>query len=457
MKKITFIEPRGVVKNLFPYYSSFPLMGPVYLGTILHNKGYKVRIYSENMVGRDAPDEFLDTDFLCLSMLTLTAPRGYEIARKFRQINPGGKIIMGGIHPTFMPEEAIEHSDLVVRGEAENLILDLIEYGWTEKIVNGKPVEDLDSLPLPNWNLVYNSDKIYVKPVMTSRGCPYDCTFCTVTKMFGRHYRFNSPERVLEEIFSTNHRRIFFYDDNFGANRRRLQEILKGMIQRNFDGSWYAQLRTDVTKVDETVRLMAESDCGHVLIGFESISNKTLEEYNKHQNSTDILNSIKTFHKHGIGVHGMFVLGADSDGPDVFQETLNFCMENELDTAQFGVLTPFPGTGTYYKFKKQNRILHQKWQYYDGMHVVFKPKKMSVSELQQGIINSFGDFYSLIHIVNDAIEAITYSALSLFTKKMNPGLQDAIVRLAVRSSFLKWKEYIKSYNKFLDSVAQPDN
>lgn len=454
MKRITFIEPRGVVENLFPYYSSFPLMGPVYLGTILHNKGYNVRIYSENMVGRDVPDEFLDTDFLCLSMLTLTAPRGYEIAKKFRQLKPNGKIIMGGIHPTFMPEEALQYADLVVCGEAEEIIVDLIEYGWNDKIVHGKPLENLDSLPMPDWNLVYNSDKIYVKPVMTSRGCPYDCTFCTVTKMFGRHYRFNSPERVLEEIFSTNHGRIFFYDDNFGANRKRLKEILKGMIRNNFGGSWYAQLRTDVTREDETVGLMSESNCGHVLIGFESISDRTLEEYNKHQKSTDILNSIRSFHSHGIGVHGMFVLGADSDEPNIFQETLNFCRENELDTAQFGVLTPFPGTNTYYKFKNENRILHQRWQYYDGMHVVFQPKKMTISELQQGVVDSFGDFYSLIHIVNDAIEAFTYSALSLFTKKMNPGLQDAIVRLAVRSSFLKWKEYIKSYNESLKATVQ---
>ncbi len=454
MKKITFIEPRGVLENLFPYYSSFPLMGPVYLGTILHNKGYSVRIYSENMVGRDVPEEFLDADFLCLSMLTLTAPRGYEIAKKFRQLNPEGKIIMGGIHPTFLPEEALQYADLVVCGEAEEIILDLIEYGWEEKIVQGKPVEDLDSLPMPDWKLVYNSDKIYVKPVMTSRGCPYDCTFCTVTKMFGRHYRFNSPERVLEEIFSTSHRRIFFYDDNFGANRKRLKEILKGMIHKKFRGSWYAQLRTDVTREDETVSLMSESGCGHVLIGFESISDRTLEEYNKHQKSTDILNSIRSFHSHGIGVHGMFVLGADSDEPGIFQDTLNFCRENELDTAQFGVLTPFPGTDTYYKFKKENRILHEKWQYYDGMHVVFRPKRMSILELQQGIVDSFGDFYSLIHIVNDAIEAFAYSALSLFTKKMNPGLKDAIVRLAVRSSFLKWKENLKSYYELLNRAVQ---
>jgi radical SAM superfamily enzyme YgiQ (UPF0313 family) len=272
--------------------------------------------------------------------------------------------------------------------------------------------------------------------------------------MFGRHYRFNSPERVLEEIFSTHHRRIFFYDDNFGANRKRLEEILKGMIHKNFNGSWYAQLRTDITKESETVGLMSESKCGHVLIGFESISDKTLEEYNKHQKSSDILNSIRSFHSHKISVHGMFVLGADSDEPNIFRETLNFCRKNELDTAQFGVLTPFPGTATYNKLKKENRILHQKWQYYDGMHVVFQPKKMSIFELQQGIVNSFSDFYSLIHIVNDAIEAFAYSLFSLFTKNMNPGLQDAVVRLAVRSSFLKWKNSIEVYNKLLNEFVR---
>lgn len=455
MKRITFIEPRGVVENLFPYYSSFPLMGPVYLGTILHNKGYNVRIYSENMVGKDVPEEFLDTDFLCLSMLTLTAPRGYEIAKRFRKLNPQGKVIMGGIHPTFMPEEALEYADLVVCGEAENIILDLIEYGWDEKIVSGSPVENLDSLPMPDWSLVYNSDKIYVKPVMTSRGCPYDCTFCTVTKMFGRRYRFNSPERVLEELFATRHRRVFFYDDNFGANRKRLKEILKGMINKNFNGSWYAQLRTDVTEDEETICLMSDSNCGHVLIGFESINDKTLEEFNKRQKSSDILNSIRSFHSYGIGVHGMFVLGADTDEPDIFQKTLDFCRENELDTAQFGVLTPFPGTDTYRKLKEEDRIIHQKWEYYDGMHVVFQPKKMSIIQLQEGIINSFDDFYSLINIINDAIEAFTYSALSLFMRKINPGIKDALVRLAVRSSFLKWKEYIKEYNELLKNSV-PD-
>lgn len=453
MKRITFVEPRGVLENLFPYYSSFPLMGPVYLGTILHSKGYNVRIYSENMVGKDIPKEFLDTDILCISMLTLTAPRGYEIAKRYKAKKQGGKIIMGGIHPTFMPEEALDYADLVVCGEAEEIILDLIEYGWDQKIVHGKPVKNLDELPLPNWDLVYNADKIYVRPIMTSRGCPYDCTFCTVTKMFGRHYRFNSPARVLEEISYTNPERIFFYDDNFGANKKRLKEILKGMIAKGFKGSWYAQLRTDVTKDDEIVRMMSDSCCGHVLIGFESINDKTLEEYNKHQKAEDILNSIKCFHKHGIGVHGMFVLGADSDGPDIFKKTISFCRENELDTAQFGVLTPFPGTETYNKLQSENRILHTRWEYYDGMHVVFKPLKMSCSELQNGIIDSFGDFYSLVHIVNDAIEAFTYSAFSFFTKTMNPGLKDALVRLAVRSSFTKWKKYINKYNKFLEELS----
>ena len=231
--KISLIEPKTPFFNFYsPVIHVLPLMGPLYLGTILKNNGHDVTIYNENMTDIDL-NRIKESDVLGLSMMTSTAPRGYEIARKYKELNPKGRVLIGGSHATFLPEEAAEYADHVVTGEGEGLICDLVNYGSDERIIAGSPVENLDDLPYPDFSLMAGVKKrLKITPVSTSRGCPFDCTFCSVTAMFGRKYRFRSTESVMEEISRFKHRKMFFYDDNFDANKKRTRELLEKMIER---------------------------------------------------------------------------------------------------------------------------------------------------------------------------------------------------------------------------------
>ncbi len=456
-KKILLVEPRGRGESMFVYQSNFPLMGPVVLGTILKAKGHETLVYSESMVGSDVPDALLAwADVLSLSLLTLTSLRGYRIARRYRELNPKGVVVLGGIHPSFMPEEALEYADYVFCGEGEEVFPDFLEFGSDEKIITGGKVSDMDSLPIPDWTIVAGFEKVKVQPVMTSRGCPYDCSFCTVTAMFGRKFRMASPERVLEELKRTDKSMVFFYDDNMVASPARMRRIAELMIESNLKIKWYAQMRADASRDPELLRLMHRSGLRHAFIGFESVSDATLEEYNKQQSAEQIKAAIKAFHEAGVGVHGMFVYGSDADTPDIFGETLRFCRDARLDTAQFAALTPFPGTRLYEKLQRENRILHSRWDFYDGLHVVFKPRNMSPVDLQQGVFQSFQDFYSLIYTFGDALDAVAVEVLSFFRKKAIPGVRDAIIRAVVRSSFMKWKRkdwwYLDYLGNFCETV-----
>jgi radical SAM superfamily enzyme YgiQ (UPF0313 family) len=223
--KIAFVEPKAPFVNFYSWAIKFiPLMGPVYLGTILKNEGHDVAIHNENFKEIDF-SKIKDADVLGISMMTSTAPRGYEIAEYYRAANPKGKVIIGGSHATFLPEEAAQYADHVVIGEAESVISDLIRNGG-EKIIQGSPLENLDELPFPDFSLIEGYGKRRpMTPVMTSRGCPYDCEFCSVTPMFGRRYRFRSTENIIEELSQHKHKRLFFYDDNFTANRKRTVEL----------------------------------------------------------------------------------------------------------------------------------------------------------------------------------------------------------------------------------------
>jgi len=229
--KIALIEPRASEVNVYSKIS-MPLLGPVYLGTILKNRGHKVQVYNEDI---HAPDySKLDADLIGISILTSTAKRGYEIARRF----PKEKVIMGGVHASLLPDEALEFSRQVVVGEAEGVISDIVEGRRREPIVFGAPVENLDTLPHPDFSLIkgYRLPPI-VMPISTSRGCPFDCSFCSVTKIFGRKYRFRSPENIIAEMRSRNTRSFFFCDDNFTAHPRRTRSLLEHMLKNKVGSS----------------------------------------------------------------------------------------------------------------------------------------------------------------------------------------------------------------------------
>ncbi|MBF0217635.1 MAG: family 1 glycosylhydrolase [Candidatus Omnitrophica bacterium] len=408
--KVILIEPRASEANVYSKLH-MPLLGPVYLGTILSMRGHEVEIYNENIQAPDYAE--LKADLVGISVLTPTAKRGYEIAGSF----PREKVIMGGVHASLLPEEALGYARQVVVGEAEEVILDIVEGRRTEAVVQGGHVKDLDSLPYPDFSLIkgYRSPP-RITPISTSRGCPFDCVFCSVTKMFGREYRFRSAENILKEMSSRDTKQFFICDDNFAAKPKRTRALL-GLMAKNRVKPWACQVRCDVAKDKELLDLMGPAGCRVVCVGFESVNPRTLEAFHKGQTVSEIAAAIRSFHEKKIKIHGMFVLGGEDDNKNTVWETLKFAVKHKIDTLQMTILTPFPGTKVYEDLEAQKRIFSKDWSLYDCQHSVFRPKQLSAMELETNVVGAYEKFYSV------------YKAIELF------------LRLSFRNSVLRFMGY----------------
>ena len=307
-----------------------------------------------------------------------------------------------------------EHCDYVARGEGgEQLMLELIEalegkreletitglsYLRDGVAVHNPPRElcaDLDTLPFPDLKRIVGFKKMGTMPIMTSWGCPFACNFCSVTAMFGRKYRFRSAESVIAEIKEKRPKRIFFYDDNFAANKKRLKRLLQMMIDEKLVIPWYAQVRTDVARDPELLDLMRRSGCQIVYLGLESVNQATLDHFEKSQTVEDIRHAIAVLHRYDILCHGMFVLGAEHDDPETVRNTVDFALENKIDTVMLNILTPLPGTQQFRELEEQGRIIDKRWHLYDAHHVVFAPKLMTPYELQIEVLRGYMRFYSM--------------------------------------------------------------
>lgn len=413
MKKIVLIEPVERGDHVFSWVR-MPRLGLPLLGALLKEAGYQVELYKDRAAALPWP-RILAADLVGISTTTSTCHEAYRMASYLRsRYLP---VILGGIHVTFLPEEGLQYADYVVRGEADSIILPLVRaieegippahvpgvsYRQGSKIVHNPcptEAEDLDLSPCPDFSLFYDPKKISgVIPVVTSRGCPYNCTFCSVTAMFGRRYRFRSTENVLRELERYRNRFIFFCDDNFTANYRRTIELLQGMLERKIDlKGWSCQVRVEAARQEELLDLMRRSGAKIAYVGFESINPATLEALNKQQSPEDIRLCIKQFHEYGIRVHGMFVFGEDSDTVQTIRDTVDFALETGIDTVQFLTLTPLPGTPFFEKLEEEGRLLTREWNLYDGHHAVFEPARMSPEQLQQETENAFKRFYSFRH------------------------------------------------------------
>lgn len=434
IKTISFIEvkPPGVhVFSKFP----IPRIGSVLLSTMLRNEGYTVRAFVEDIAEIDWP--FVErSDVVCLSTITSTAPRAYEVADRLKRL--GIVVIMGGAHPSFMPEEALDHCDYVVRGEGDITLPELlrslrkgtpfpaavqgISYRDKEGVIVHTPARpllaDMDILPEPDFSLVQGWKPSHTYPVSTSRGCPHTCTFCSVIQLFGRKYRFRSVEKTVREIAHAASRydaTIFFVDDNFAAHKERTKAILKEVVAAGIAPRWSAQVRTDIAKDAELLRLMADSGCNTLYIGFESINPRTLELYEKRQSLDDILHCIRAVKDHGISIHGMFVLGADTDTLDTVKRTADFAVDLGIDTVQFMLLTPLPGTPVFAEMELAGRLLHKDWSTYDMHHVVFRPALMEPATFQIETLKAMGKFYSWKYILKHLLAFdFHYAALGYF-------------------------------------------
>jgi len=274
--------------------------------------------------------------------------------------------------------------------------------------------------------------------------------------MFGKGFRTQSTERVLDEIFNYKRDWIFFVDDNFSAIPSRTHKLLDQMLKYQFKRNWTAQVRVDAAYDHKLVTKMYNAGCRIVFIGFESINPGSLKEMRKNQGINDITNAIHIFHKAGIQVHGMFMLGNDPDSSQIFKATSKFSKKKHLDFVQYSILTPLPGTEVFHNFVKTGRLLHRNWSLYDGLHVVFKPKQMSPAELQKGMIYCFSSFYSYLHAVKNFLHAFFSSLLRSFTHfypHFNPqSFYPVLMKITGKSIIRNWLKTNKAYLDYLQKL-----
>jgi len=394
VKSVTLIAPKSRNKCASDIsVITSPLSGILVLGTMLREKGYDVKIFDESF---KTPDyEKIDSDYILITSMSATANRAYELADFFKE--KGKKVFMGGLHVTFKPEEALGHCDKVVLGEGENVIFDLINNKCKNNVIKGSPVLDLDSIPMPDYSLVNGMDRNpSVVSVVTSRGCPFNCKFCSLKAMFGRKYRVVSTKRIIDYISSFKRLKTLCFDEpNFTADKKRAIDILKQMKEHGISPKYaWPSVSIDVADNDELLKMCSEVSNFHFAIGLESINQKVLDAYNKKQTPEIIKNNIKKIKDYGIRIFGSFIFGSDHDDKTVFKKTVDFCHEADIDFPTFSALTPYVGTEVRKELEDGNRIFNNNWDHYDGTHVVFYPKNMSPYELQQGIISAYENFYS---------------------------------------------------------------
>ncbi|MCD8045804.1 MAG: B12-binding domain-containing radical SAM protein [Clostridiales bacterium] len=398
--KIIFITPASTLRRI-PFYrwggkiygQSNSITGPLILGSILKKAGHDVEVYEELNAHVNYKKLIAEADVFSFSIMTSNAPRAYELADRVHR-EGHAMVIMGGMHATYLPEEAAEHADHVITGEGEKVILDVVEGRRTEKIVQGIPIENLDEVPFPDYDILKTPCES--ANVLTTRGCPYRCTFCTTSRMFSP-YRQRSVDHVIEEIRmykERGFRYMNFEDDNFTADKERAKEICRRMIAENlvFKETFFFG-RADMADDEELLDLLQQAHLTRVLIGIESLNQKALNSIHKGQNIENIRKAGAACEKHGIRVIASIVLGLDDDTKEDIHRSIQFAKDIHAYQLQPAILTPYPGTPVYEEMKQEGRMLDGSWEQFDMMNVTFQPKNMSPWDLQEEFYKASLYFY----------------------------------------------------------------
>lgn len=338
-----------------------------------------------------APDDVAqDVDLVGITVMTEFALRAYQIGDAYRQ--KGVKVVMGGIHPTVLPEEALEHADAVVMGEAEGVWPQLLAdaaSGRMQSIYRAGSASDVKGLPQPRRDLFPTANVKSYAPipvgVETSRGCPNDCEFCCIGQTLGQQYRVRPVQEVIAEIEAIDSPHLFFVDDALGLNRPAAKQLFAAMIPLR--RQWLAQGTVSLAEDVELLGLMKRAGCLGLLVGFESVQRDTQHEVNKINNlKIDFYEAMHRFHAEGFGILGCFVFGFDFETKEVFAQTLEFIMKSRMDCVQLRILTPYPGTRLYQRLLSEDRLFVKDWwlRGYPPDTLLFQPKGMTADELIDG-------------------------------------------------------------------------
>jgi radical SAM superfamily enzyme YgiQ (UPF0313 family) len=349
--------------------------------------------YSES-IDYDAP-----TDLVALSAKTSCVTRAYEVARRFRE--KGKKVVLGGIHASLRPDEALEHVDCVVLGEAEEIwpiVVADAQAGQLRPRYDAAEYPSMDRIPAPRWPTERGGRYLFHQ-LQTTRGCPFTCRFCSVPDISGQAFRFKPVENVISELRALPKkaaspllakRPLYVVDDNFISRTRYTKELLTAMVPLAEAGEippWSAEATLNVAQDEELLDLFRAAGCATLIIGIESVSQATLEDMAKGINfCMTYPDAIARIHERQMSVVGNFIVGFDTDTRDVFRNTLDFVQETGILYPFFSILTPLPGTALFDEFEAAGRLDHTDWARYDTRHVVFEPRHMRRDELMDGYI-----------------------------------------------------------------------
>jgi len=474
LKKIRFIEPgtsspyKKSIVNRFTYnkYIRNPSAGLIILTTIVKNIIDDTLMYSESISKIDFKDVY-DADIIFISINTFNAIRGYKIALEIKK-SSDAIIVFGGMHASLNYIETIEYCDYLLTGDGDESIVEFIDavennapidfpgviYKKEGKLINTGKREQPENIDIiPNRNLLYDYSRLAKKyntlwpQVHASRGCPHNCSYCAVIQHFGRKIRTRTPVNVVADIKEAIefHKMkfiprlsnvVWITDDNFAENREWaisvLNEIIKSGIKYNFS----VQARFEIGFDDEILDLMKKAGFIELALGIEFLDDDSFKEFNKESNYSDIVKSIKNIQKHGIGVRGLFIVGAESDTVGIGDKIVKFVIENNIHGVLIQSMFFTPGTLSY----EQNKdiLIHENWEKYNG-NVVHYPKNIKPHELQEEIITASRKIYS----VRRLIHAIVY--YKFINKVLFVG--EFFWHMSVRADLKKELRYLKSLSE----------
>ena len=388
-------------------------------------QAHQVKIVEEESERLDIDEE---CDLVGISCMTSNAPRAYHLAREFKK--RGKKVILGGVHPTILPDEALRYADAVVVGEAEGVweqvLRDFETCGMKARYEQQPP--SLERYIPMHTRHVSRKRLFNVVPVMTTRGCPYSCDFCCVSNLYGKKIRHAPIANVVRDIEESENKIYIFLDDNIIGDRHYAKELFRAIQPLKI--KWVGQASISFVHDAELMKLAAKSGCGALFFGLESVSALQLQKMRKSIKDIEKMGeAVKIIKGMGIHFHASFVFGFDDDTTAVFPETLDFLQRYRIGTASFNILTPYPGTAVYRRLKDEGRLLTENWKYYDHSTVVFRPKNMTPYELQSGEIWAKREFSKISSVIKYLPWNLAHPLLYL---AMNVGIRKNAKADAVR-------------------------